>query len=251
MADSETLLAIAKSIVKDDIKKCSIPYSNYANETAALATRAGIDKDELTARGLAPEAIDNLLVWVGLLLEAIGHVEGVNSALQAKRDQWDLIYPDALKLRSEIEEEFEFAYKNSVSVHRLIVKEKEGDSIPDTIKDFYTLNEIGTSYPDELTKTNFDFTLLTKGLETAKELQNLRAEIDGNQYLSSDALVLRNQIYTAMKKEVDEVRSTGQFVYRKDEEKRQLYSSKYQRDRSAAYRRSKKTEQAPDDHTAE
>ena len=76
----------------------------------------------------------------------------------------------------------------------------------------------------------------------ADHITGLLGAGNGQMYTDDESKLIRDKGYTLLKKVVDEIRDYGKFVFRKDTEYVKGYTSKYERDRAAAYRRSKKAE---------
>lgn len=76
----------------------------------------------------------------------------------------------------------------------------------------------------------------------ADHMGGLLGDINGRMYFEDDIKLVRDQAYTLTKEIVDEIRSYGKFVFRKNAVKQKAYASKYNRERVTAYRNQLKTE---------
>lgn len=146
-------------------------------------------------------------------------------------------------LHAELIDFMEFAFRNDESLLKKLRAIKEGDSRADTIQDMASLSVLGKENQGLLTAINFDLAPLDTAAEMADRMGGLLGDINGRMYFEDDIKLIRDKAFTLCKEVVDEVRSYGKFVFRKDEVKRQGYSSKYCRERLAAYCKAKATEE--------
>lgn len=240
MADEATLTAQAEALEKSEIKECFLPYSTFSQETADLYNTASSDAAQLTEKGLPQEVIDNLSVWAMILQKAQANVKGAISHNKEDQAQWNEQYKEGVKLRDDILKNEEFAFFKFPLLLDLLEQVKEGDDYADTIEDMHVLAKIGRENPAPLEKIGFDLSLLDLADKKASELTQLRSSLNGKLYQSSEAIIKRGQIYTLARRDVEEVRRFGKFVFRNDPEHAKLYSSHYERLRKAAYRRKQK-----------
>ncbi|MBS2213403.1 hypothetical protein KEM09_18455 [Carboxylicivirga mesophila] len=74
------------------------------------------------------------------------------------------------------------------------------------------------------------------------EMSGVLSAANGYLYRDDEGKLIRDKAYTLLKEVVDEVRDYGKFAFRNAPEHAKGYSSKYERDRAKAYRRSLKEE---------
>ncbi|MBI9063495.1 MAG: hypothetical protein JEZ14_16050 [Marinilabiliaceae bacterium] len=99
---------------------------------------------------------------------------------------------------------------------------------------------LGQDNPDPIEAINYELEKLEEAAQMADHMAGLLGAVNGQRYADDDTKSIRDKGYTLLKKVVDEIRSYGKFVFRKDAEYVKGYTSKYERDRAAAYRRSQK-----------
>ncbi len=103
------------------------------------------------------------------------------------------------------------------------------------IQDLSDLAALGNEYSEYLTAINLDLNLLTQASETAARLSEVLA-LANAENTSGGAIELRNRAFTYLKEVVDEIRTVGQYLFWRNKERLQGYSSSYRK----KYRGSKK-----------
>jgi len=158
-------------------------------------------------------------------------------------ETWKSKSPVFFEFRRDLIEHMDFAYRNDERLLKKLSAIKEGDSQADSIQDMANLSVLGKANLAPLDAINFDVTLLDKAAEDADRMSGALAAVNGHMYVDDESKVIRDQAFTLLKGVVDEIRTYGRFVFRKDADHVKSYSSKYSRDKSSAYRR-KQAEQA-------
>ena len=87
---------------------------------------------------------------------------------------------------------------------------------------------------------SFDLTLCDKAGKEANRMAGLLAKVNGYIYEDDELKVFRDKAFSLLKEVVDEVRSYGRFVFRKNSDLQKSYTSKYIRERNHKYRKKQK-----------
>ncbi|MCT4604085.1 MAG: hypothetical protein N4A59_14440 [Marinifilum sp.] len=243
MEENENLQAFQPeldALAKEDIKTCGMPISIYLQEMENLHKRTKLDFSALEKVGLLIERVNRLELLTALLRYAEVEWQEVKSERQIARENWQKEIPFLYNYRDDLLDTLEFAFRNDDSLMEHINEIKIGNSHADAIQDLARMAVLGKENP-ELVATikspqlNFD-----EANQLAKRMADLLAKANGYMYGDNGKKILRDKVFTLLDAEATEIRKHGRFVFRKDKDHLKAYYSKYQRERSAAYRRSKK-----------
>jgi hypothetical protein len=245
MSDQQDLidrLDEIKAVLKEEIKQCDMPVSIYLHETENLHTRVSIDLPKLTAVGMDPILLTDLLAYTGAARTAQGNWEELNTVRDEAKKAWKAEWPAFLEFRNELIENMDFAYRNNKLLLKKLAIIKQGDSQADAVQDMANLSVLGKANLAPLEAISFDVTLVDKAADEADKMAGLLGAVNGHMYVDDEIKVIRDKSYTLLKRVVDEIRKYGRFVFRKDADHASSYSSKYSRDKSSAYRRKQAAE---------
>ncbi|WP_321297350.1 hypothetical protein [Marinifilum fragile] len=246
MSDQQNLLdhlEEIKAVSEEKIVYCDMPYKVFIDEAEGLHTRASIDLPLLSPYNLTSEKLVRLLSLIGALRTAQSNWESQKTDKQKAIDTWEKEAPAMIEFRDDLIAHMEFAYRSRPDLLDRLNEIKEGNSRADTVQDLASLSVLGKENPELLSNINFDMEWLQTSADMADRMGGLLGEINGRMYFEDELKLTRDKAYTLCKDVVDEVRSYGKFVFRKDADKRKAYSSKYSRERLAAYRKAKATEE--------
>ncbi|RUT78762.1 hypothetical protein [Ancylomarina longa] len=245
MSDQQNLLdhlEEIKAVLNEEMVYCDMPYLVYINECEGLHTRAQLDLPMLEAFNFDATKLDRLLDLTGALRTAQSNWESMKTDKQKAIDAWEKEAPAMYELHDDLIAQMSFAFRADASLLKKLAAIKVGDSRADTIQDMASLSVLGKENKELLTAINFDLSQLDIAAEMADKVGGLLGDINGRMYFEDDIKLIRDKAFTLTKQVVDEIRSYGKFVFRKNEAKRQAYSSKYHRERVAAYRKAKAAE---------
>lgn len=243
MPDQQDLLDLLQKInavSKEETKTCPMPVGIYIHEGEGLYTRATLDKDLLLEVGMTPELLDNLAARLGALRTAQANWEEMVSVRDEARKIWNEESPAMYDLREELIDHMEFAYRNDEVLLEKLDTIKEGDSQADAIQDLANLAVLGKNNIEPMETINYDITKFDLAAATADRMASVLGDVNGHMYVNDERKLIRDKAYTLLKEVVDEIRSYGRFVFRKDARHVKAYSSKYQRERMSEYRKKKK-----------
>ncbi|RUT79674.1 hypothetical protein [Ancylomarina longa] len=243
MSDQQNLIELndeIKTVSNEEILFCNMPYKVFIDEAEDIHTRASIDLPLLSPYGLKAEALDKLLAYTGALRAAQSNWETKNTDKENAVETWNAEAPEMYNLKEDLIDNMEFAYRANENLLNKLKTIKEGNSRADTIQDMASLSVLGKDNPAPLVAIGFDITLCDKAAEMADRMGTLLGDINGRMYFDDELKIIRDKAYTLTKKAIDEIRSYGKFVFRKDLKKLQAYASKYHRERQQEYRKQKK-----------
>ncbi|MCT4602996.1 MAG: hypothetical protein N4A59_08875 [Marinifilum sp.] len=246
MSDQQNLLdhlEEIKAVPEEKIVYCDMPYKVFIDEAEALHTRASIDLPLLSPYNLTIDKLNRLLSLIGAMRTAQSNWESQKTDKQKAIETWEKEAPGMIEFRDDVIAHMEFAYRSRPDLLERLDEIKEGTSRADAVQDLASLSVLGNENPESLGDINFDMQWLQKSVDMADHMGSLLGDINGRMYFEDDRKLIRDKAYTLCKEVVDDVRSYGKFVFRKDVEKRKAYSSKYSRERLAAYRKAKAAEE--------
>ena len=228
-SDFGLLEAKIKAIPAKNVTLPEIPVDIANTEAETLYHVALADKKELTARGLSMETITLLPTAAGACRFAEANWNNQRDAKQEAEIKWKEQSPQAFALRDELVDEFEFAFTGNSSLLTILNRIKDDTGNADMIQDLMDLSVLGKDNKKTLALTHFDVTKLDKAEELADAMAKLLGIANGSKNENNAAKLLRDQAYTFMKQQVDEVRRYGKFVFRADKDHAAKYQSAYNR----------------------
>ncbi|MBI9069178.1 MAG: hypothetical protein JEZ09_17915 [Salinivirgaceae bacterium] len=223
------LMALIQGIEKSKVLAPDMPMDVFINEAGQLYDTADKDRAQLTARGLPEASIDNLPTVIDLCRTAQSDWFNDRYDKQAAEQEWTEKSPTAYELRNDLIAEFEYAFKDDAQLLARLSEIRDGASHADMVQDLSDLAVMGNKHLDLLETTFFDSSLLTKADEEAKAMGILLARATGERTDTSAQKLFRDQAYTYLRQQVDAIRRTGKFVFRKDKDHVQSYQSAYYR----------------------
>lgn len=218
----------------------SIPIDVYIQEAENLFDWAYTDREALIARGMSPVFLDELPIRCGALSYAQSAWITSSLSTEESRMKWNKDSPAAYELRDDLLSEFKFAYRDHENLLKRVKEIAEGTAHADMLQDLNDLAMLGRKNPLQLELTNFDTGLLDKAEKISDTLSALLAAATTEKKQDNRPRIIRDMAYTYLKKAVDEVRSYGRFVFRKNDERLKGYRSDYLR--KANKRRASKKE---------
>ncbi len=233
--DYDSKLEVLQTIDGERLRpKWAIPMDEYIQDAANLFAWCQKDKENLIARGLAWELVDDIPTRAGALREA----ESIWSSRRVARDgaekEWKTESENAYKLKETLTHELRFAFRKHPELMKQLKVILKGRSHSDMLQDLNDLSLLGRENSELLTATNFDMTLLERSASDSKGLAAIRAENIAQQAEDNAVKKIRDQAATYLKEALEEVYAYGQFVFREDEKRRKGYCSYYYRQKRAS-----------------
>ena len=226
--DSKVLLI--KSIKDEDIEIPKIPIDVYIQEAETLYHWSLEDKDKLVNKGLAKDLIEDLPVRTALLRDAESKWQLEKYGQEDIQKEWSEQSSIAYKLKDELIHDFKFAFRKDNELLKRVGAIKTGTGHADMFQDLSDLSILGREYAEKLKVIGFDFTLLDKANELAKNLPALFGKIKSKK--GRETKKFRDQCYTYLNQAVEEIREHGQYVFWKDEERKKGYYSQHIKNRN-------------------
>ncbi len=227
-----------RAINMEDTKAPSnIPVENYIQEAENVVVWAGMDRAELEAAGLDWLVVEDLPIRCGALRHTESTWVAERYGREAATKQWLTDGPEGFKLRTDLQADFRFAFRDDPKLLSRVKEISGGNSNADMIQSLNDLSVLGNRNTDLLIAIGFDVTKLDLAAQRSDELAALYAAATGDLDSYSDSKRVRDQAYTHVKEAVDVVNKFGQYVFRNNPDRLKGYRSKYlwkNRNRAAA-----------------
>lgn len=230
--DYNAKIADILAIPDKDAGEPTMPVDVYLQEAENLSKWSLMDAALLATVGITAEMIGELSLRAGALREAQSvWFKDRNSQLEAQR-LWTEQSPVAFDLRDELVHAFRYAYRNDTALSARVSEIAEGGSNSDMIQDLNDLAVLGKNNPAPLQAIGFVMDKLDVAAETSNRMAELLAAANGDKSLQNETKMIRDKAFTFLKKQVDEIRAAGKYVFWKNEKRLQGYGSEYLRQKN-------------------
>lgn len=220
------------AIPDKEVSEPGIPVDVFLQEAENLHKWSLMDAVALSAVGITPEMINNLSVGAGALREAQSvWFKDRNSQIEAQR-KWAEQSPLAFELRDELVHAFRYAFRNDSALAARVAEIAEGGSNSDMIQDLNDLSVLGKNNGAPLQAIGFDMGKLDGAAETSNNMAELLAAANGDKSLQNETKMIRDKAFTYLKKQVDEIRAAGKYVFWKNEKRLKGYRSEFLRQKN-------------------
>ncbi|MRT93870.1 hypothetical protein [Ancylomarina sp. 16SWW S1-10-2] len=238
----ESLKPNYDAIEKNEIKQPNLPVDVANDEAMYLYEIAIRDKVKFASTDVDVALIESLPVRVGGLRYAQSRWTQVFAEKSDAEKQWSLISAEGFELRDEILHFCRYAYRKDKALMDIVYRIADGATNADMIQDLSELSMLGKNNPSQLEAVSFDLLKLDRAAELAEQggllLGKVNGDRDDNLKVDKD---MRDRAFNYLKEAVDNIREAGRFLFWKDEEKAEQYTSAYFRKLREA--REKKEEQ--------
>ncbi len=225
----EVLLPLAKAIPTEETKAPYMPIGIYTQESEDLYQWSKKDRKQLIAAGVPEGYFEKLNAATGALRYAQSLWSEDLKSRQHAEKQWIEDSPMAFDLRNQMIHTFRYAYRNDKNILNQLTNIAKGSSAAEMIQSLSDLSVLGSKNIQALESINFDKNLLTECATLSSSMANKKALLTGERYTSSQNLIIRNQMYTLLKKYVDEIRNCGKYLFWRNKDRLKGYSSSYKR----------------------
>jgi hypothetical protein len=220
-------LKVIAAISDQDVKQPNMPVSEAVQEAENLAAWCLDDKATLVRAGLDWTLADDLPIRAGACRYAQSIWARESQSKEEAQREWSEKSPAAYALRDEMLHHFTFAFRNVADLLSKVQTIREGSSKADMLQDLSDLSVLGKENTGLLKAVGMDLKLLDQAAATSDELSAVLALSNDEAGDDSQDKKMRDKAYTHMKQAVDEIRSTGQYVFWRDEDRRKGYVSTY------------------------
>jgi hypothetical protein len=193
----------------------------YAWSKSDNATLTGVDVTAKDIEGLHTNALK-------LRVEESKWRLACRSRTAAER-QWKEASPGAYELRDRLVHDFLYGFRGKPDVLAMVRETAKDTGNADMIQDLMNLKTIGTDKREALERINFDFALLEKAGTVAEEMGTLLAAANAAKASEDESKAARDLAYTCLKQLMTRVRECGQYLFYRNDKRRQGYSSSYHR----------------------
>jgi hypothetical protein len=228
--DFNSLKPQLEAIIKEKVHNPNMPVNTSIQEAEDTYYWSNIDREKLATAGLDLAIIDSILARTGALqYSQSAWMQEYDNKAEAEK-QWKELSPLAFALRDELIHFSRFAYRDNPKLIKQVRRIAEGHTNADMIQDLSDIALLGKTNAEALTTVGLDLTKLDTAETYAESLGELLSEVNGARSTNSKPTKdMRDRAFTYLKQGIDAIRSTGQFVFWKDEEKASHYASAYHR----------------------
>ncbi len=141
--------------------------------------------------------------------------------------EWNAKSPDAFNLRDELVHHFLFAFRKQPELVNKVQIIREGGSNADMLQDLSDLSVLGKENLELLKAIGLEAKILNEAALQSNDLAVVLANSNGAAGNDADAKELHDKAYSYMKLADDEIRTTVQYSFWRDEDRKSGYVSIY------------------------
>ena len=217
------------AIPKDEIKLPNMPIDTFLQEAENLEHWCQADREALEGAGLPWSLVEDLPFRAGALREAESRWFHKRFTREEAQKQWNELSPGAYELRDGILHAMRYGFRDDPNLLSRVQAIAEGHSHDDMIQDLNDCAVLGRENAALLEAIGFDLSQLDQAAIASDEMADLLAASNSDRASDREVKRIRDRAYTFLKQAVDQVRACGQYVFWKDAERVQGYSSEYLR----------------------
>jgi len=217
------------AISDQDVKQPDMPIGEAVQEAENLFAWCQDDKDALIKAGLDWALVDDLPLRAGACRYAQSLWKRDSQTSEEAKREWKVKSPAAYDLRDVVLHDYTFAFRRHPDLINKVQTIREGSSRADMLQDLSDLNVLGKANTELLEVIGFDMKKLTRSATMSDDLSAVLALANGEDGNDDDAKEMRDKAYTYMKQAVDEIRTNGQYVFWRDEDRKKGYVSAYKK----------------------
>jgi hypothetical protein len=214
-----------------DTRKTSypkIPVATALQEAEDLFVWCQEDKAQLERAGLNWQIPSGLPKRAAVCRYLQSLWEKETKIYSSVQREWKQKSTEGFALRNELLRHFNFAFRNHPGILSQVKLISKGSSNADMIQDLSDLAALGTEHSKYLQSIGIDPELFRKAGILLGELAVLLAKYNGEMKEGNYKMkVLRNKAFLYLKEAMDEIRETGKYVFRNDDERYRGYISYY------------------------
>ncbi|MBW2277453.1 MAG: hypothetical protein JRF63_08175, partial [Deltaproteobacteria bacterium] len=218
-----------EALPADKVRRPGIPMEEFLQEAENLCEWCQADKAKLEAAGLVWYRVEELPVLTGAAREAESRWFEKRFAKQEAQRQWQKAAPGVFDLRNQILHSMRYAYRNEPNLLSRVSEITGGSGNADMIQDLNDAAVLGREHTELLVAIGFDLEKLDHAAELSAKLAELLAVATSETMGDSAVRDLRDRAYTLLKLVVDEIRTSGRYVFWRDPDRRIGYQSAYHR----------------------
>lgn len=227
LKDFNAKLKVITALRDEDVKHPNMPVGEAVQEAENLVAWCQDDKAGLIKAGLDWLLVEDLPMRAGACRYAQSIWARESQSREEAQKEWSEKSPAAFDLRDELLHHFLFAFRKEPDLMRKVQLIREGGSNADMLQDLSDLSILGKENKKLLEAIGLDVKILNEAALQADDLSVVLANANGAAGDDADVKEMRDKAYTYMKQAVDEIRSTGQYVFWRDEDRKKGYVSAY------------------------
>ena len=218
----------------DEIKSSrpNQPVASFLQEAENLYVWCVDDISELIEAGVDEDLVNQLPENIKACREAQTIWQKKLKTPGDAQVQWKLQLPEAIKLRTELLQSMRFAFRNKSNLSGRLKYIAKGKKYANIIQDLNDLAVLGRVNSQLLIAIGFDLDLFDTATAKSEELADLWAQSKSEKNHLHETAVLRNKAFWTLHKQVTEIRTTGQFIFRDRNDRYIGYVSQFWRQKN-------------------
>ena len=212
----EFVKQMVSTIAENELSLISVPVRSLAQDATNLATWCVQDRELLEKAGLNWQRVEDLPVLSG----ALRHAQSIwdNNRFQRNDAQqaWSVSSEKAMQTRRAVMHFMRYAFRNNAELLERVTRIAGGRTHNDLIQDMNDLYLLAIEHITPLRNVGMDEELVSQMAELNQELSVYNAQARVEHTTKREHKLLRDRIYTQLKRNMDEIRQCGQFVFWKE-----------------------------------
>lgn len=199
----------------EEVRPPTIPVDNLVAEALALSVTATSVRDDLVAKGLPPEQIDNLPTYAHGLAEAQAELNAIRGL---KRSEAEInLEAQGVELRAEMIADGRFALRKNRDAQAALDRVQEGTGLDDLVQDLKDLAAFHGRFASDLETIGAEPKVKAeRARKVAGELEGYVARRRGADGEEVGALDTRDRAASLLIETMAEVRAAGAYAFRKN-----------------------------------
>lgn len=223
----DRLLPIILNLPKEMIKHPHMPVEEKIMEGHKLLKLATEDKDVLLASGINLEFIDTLEDRIGTYSIANANYIVLKDSNSGIKEEFHQLEEKAHNLKRKLLHDLNFALEDREDAQGALHEIAEGRSRNDLIYDFVPLKKLIETFPNELEKIHFDYSLVEQADSLHISMQDIFSQMKASPKGISEVKDIRDRAYTYLEEALTKIKKHGQYVFWEDEIHLSLYKSEF------------------------
>ena len=229
----------------DEIKVPYIRADTYIQEAFELKEWSIEDRDILIKFGLPSETIDQLGIKTEAFQEALLLWKRLQNTNSEAAKNWQQLHEECINIKKEMLHLFRFAFHNNKPLLSLTEKIAKRRNNPALMQDLANMHIMATENMNLLIPVGFTHEKLNR-LGKLSDIAPDALAMSNCERRDHSEKDLKDRFYTVLKKDIDEIRRFGKFVFANNPERLKGYKSACIKDRNLRNRNSQKEESLND-----
>lgn len=230
--DYNELLLQIKAFKSGNAGSPTVPVNVFVQEADDLYLWCQDDREQLIQAGLDWNQVSLIPLCAKICREFQSQWLKTYKSTDKIKKEWETKSPEAMNLRSELQHDFAFAFRNDEQLLSQIREIAQKQSRASLVQSLNDLEVIGRGQKPLLDAIGFDSSKLDRSAGLAPEMAKLIAQMESSKKQNDESKLVRDQAYAYLKQLVDIVRVCGKYKFRENPERLAGYLSDYWKSRN-------------------